>query len=207
MMRTCLVRDNDDVWYLDYGATCHITSNKEWFIEYENFTNENFVYIGDDSKCQIEGIGTIPIILNNRKYKEIQNVLHVPRLAKNLLSVHLFRKAGYHILFANDITFNDKEGKIITNIEEYNDLFKLGTTPINVCNVANHLYSNKETTQSSEKTKKLWHARLGHIGYKKMKDFQSMQCDINIDKLYLSYSQVCESYIYGRQSKKKFPKK
>jgi hypothetical protein len=111
------------------------------------------------------------------------------------------------MLFANDITFNDKEGKIIINIEEYNDLFKLGTTPIIICNVANHLYSNKDTTQSSEKTIKLWHARLGHIGYKKMKDFQSMQCDINIDKLYLSYSHVCESYIYGRQSKKKFPKK
>ena len=34
-MRTCLVHDNNDVWYLDSGATCHITSNKEWFIKYE----------------------------------------------------------------------------------------------------------------------------------------------------------------------------
>jgi hypothetical protein len=76
MMRTYLVREDDDVWYLDLGATCHMTSNKEWFIEYLKFTNEKFVYIGDDSKCQVEGIGTIPIILHNGKYKEIQNVLH-----------------------------------------------------------------------------------------------------------------------------------
>ena len=126
---TCLVRKDDAIWYLDSGATRHVTPHKDWIIDYKLLPKEQTIFVEDDTKCQIKGIDTIPILLNNGVLKKITNVLHVPRMAKNLLSTQEFRKAGFRIHLEQDIYIEDKHDKRVTHLEEINGLFKIGNNP------------------------------------------------------------------------------
>ena len=117
------------IWYLDFGATRHVTPHKDWFIDYKLLPKEQTIFVKDDIECQIKGIGTIPILFNNGVFKKITNVLHVPKMAKNLLSAQEFRKAGFGIHLGQDNYIEDKHGKSVTHLEEINGLFKIGNNP------------------------------------------------------------------------------
>lgn len=70
-------------WYLDSGATCHISPRKEWLTSYKTLNPPLVIYIGDDGQTQSYGSGTAQINLKNGEVTHIHEVLHVPDLAKN----------------------------------------------------------------------------------------------------------------------------
>jgi hypothetical protein len=55
----CVSRDNE--WILDTAALFHICCNKDWLSSYEFVQPGDFVRVGDDTPCQIEGIGSVQI--------------------------------------------------------------------------------------------------------------------------------------------------
>nr|XP_009777909.1 PREDICTED: uncharacterized protein LOC104227368 [Nicotiana sylvestris] len=59
-------------WYLDNGASNHMCGCKEKFVEINKMVRDN-VSLGDTSKIQIEGIGTILISCKNGDHKLIQD--------------------------------------------------------------------------------------------------------------------------------------
>jgi hypothetical protein len=61
----------------------------------------NIIFVRYAHKCGIEGVGTISVILNSRKYKHIHKVFHVPEMTKNLLLAQEFKKCGLSIHLAN----------------------------------------------------------------------------------------------------------
>jgi hypothetical protein len=67
------------------------------------------VLVGNDHKREIKGLGSIPIILNNGKYKHIHKVLHTLEMAKNLLSSQEFRKNGLSIFLAKTKFIENKK--------------------------------------------------------------------------------------------------
>ena len=129
MIDTCLVREDDAIWYFDSGATRHVTLYRDRFIDYKLLSKGQTISVGDDIECQIKGIDTIPILLNNGGFLKITNVLYKPRMEKNLLSAQEFRKVGFGIHLEQDIYIKDKHGKRVTHLEEINGLFKIGKNP------------------------------------------------------------------------------
>jgi hypothetical protein len=55
----CVYQDNE--WILDTSASFHICCNKDWFSSYEFMQPGDFVHVGDDTPCQIEGVGSVQI--------------------------------------------------------------------------------------------------------------------------------------------------
>ena len=51
-------QSNRDSWFINSGASCHMTPSREWFCEYEKFGNGD-VLMGDDSQTKIVGQGKI----------------------------------------------------------------------------------------------------------------------------------------------------
>ncbi|KAH9298713.1 hypothetical protein KI387_014046, partial [Taxus chinensis] len=72
-------------WYVDSGATRHMTGHRDWFISMRDTPSKNHVSLGDDSSYTVQGIGNISLPLGSRKCK-LSDVLYVPGLTKNLLS-------------------------------------------------------------------------------------------------------------------------
>ena len=172
MIDTYLLRKDDTIWYLDSRATRHVTPHKDWFIDYKLLPKGQTIFVGDDTECQIKEIGTIPLLLNNGVFKKITNVLHVPMMAKNLLSAQEFKKAGFGIHLGQDIYIEDKHGKRVTHLEEINGLFKIDNNPHD--NKALISYSSTDAPKLQ-----IWHERLDHIGFQKMKDLKDLEKDID----------------------------
>ena len=89
-----------DVWYVDTGCSNHMSGSKSSF----SHLNEDFrstVTFGDNSTVNVMGKGGIRIRSKNGLVKIISNVLYVPTLKSNLLSVGQLLEKGYIITMKN----------------------------------------------------------------------------------------------------------
>jgi hypothetical protein len=68
---------NDYVWCVDTRATFHMSHNIELFKTYEKLSNNQIVYLGNNTTHQIFGQGKFFIKLENGQIWDIPNVLHV----------------------------------------------------------------------------------------------------------------------------------
>jgi hypothetical protein len=70
--------DDSDVWFVDSGASVHMTCNKTWYVNFKETQNGASIYLGDNRAHQIKGYGDIPVTLSNGIVHHIRNVLYVP---------------------------------------------------------------------------------------------------------------------------------
>ena len=77
---------SDEVWYVDSGASNHMKSHNEWFSYLEKSEQPGVVATGDDTPHPIENVGEVSLSHVRQKGK-LMNVLHVPTITKNLVSV------------------------------------------------------------------------------------------------------------------------
>jgi len=86
---------------IDSGASFHFTPHREWFFKYEKYDGGD-VFLGDDRKARIIGRGKVKLNLQVGRLKTLLGVLHIPALAKNLISVSKLDDAGVRIVFKKD---------------------------------------------------------------------------------------------------------
>jgi hypothetical protein len=86
---------------VDSGASFHMTPHGEWFCEYERYDGGN-VFLGDDSTTRIIGRGKVKLRLIDRRIRTLPGVLHIPGLAKNLISVSKMDVAGLKTIFEKE---------------------------------------------------------------------------------------------------------
>jgi hypothetical protein len=51
-----------DVWFIELGASFHMTPHREWFSEYEKYDGGD-VFLGDDSMTKIMGCGRVKLFI------------------------------------------------------------------------------------------------------------------------------------------------
>jgi len=44
-----MTKNITSTWYLDFGATQHVTPNQNWFLTYEKLNSTRPIFIGDDT--------------------------------------------------------------------------------------------------------------------------------------------------------------
>ena len=72
---------------MDLGASNHMTSHGEWFKEMKQPAKPGYVETGDDTTHPIAHVGDVPLSMQDGKVKCLTNVLHVPEITKNLVSI------------------------------------------------------------------------------------------------------------------------
>ena len=77
----------DNVWYFDSGTSNHMTCHGEWFKELQTLGNRGYVETGDDTAHPIAHTGDVPLSMQDGKVKYLVDVLHVPTITKNLVSI------------------------------------------------------------------------------------------------------------------------
>jgi hypothetical protein len=85
---------NNNVWYVDYGASNHMTNHGEWFRNTKDLKTPGFVEIGDDTAHPITQIGKVPLSMQDGQTKYLKNVLHVPTITKNVVFVGQMLEQG-----------------------------------------------------------------------------------------------------------------
>ncbi|CAL5401450.1 unnamed protein product [Camellia sinensis] len=101
-------------WYVDSAATSHITNDLNQLSDYQPYQGTDQVTIGDGSSLPIHHIGNGLLPTPSFPLK-LQQVLHVPHISSNLLSVHrLASDNNCSVIFdADKFVVQDKDTKSI----------------------------------------------------------------------------------------------
>eukprot|EP00253_Pinus_taeda_P026385 PITA_26385 len=75
-----------EAWLIDLGASFHFTPHREWFCRYEKYGGGD-VFLGDDRNARTIGRGKVKLKLQGGRVRTIPSILHIPALAKNLISI------------------------------------------------------------------------------------------------------------------------
>ena len=77
----------DPAWYIDSSATNHVAQDVGILSYYSLYCGEEKLLIGNGMGLPIHGIGTVMVTTSSTTPLYLHNVLHVPTITKNLLSV------------------------------------------------------------------------------------------------------------------------
>ncbi len=157
-------------WNADTGASAHMTFNRHWM---RNMTPHRIpIRLADGSMVYSEGIGTVQFspVVNGQEMAllEFSNVLYVPSLSSNLLSVlYLTMHRAFTIHIERDTLHFIRDSKILFQacVSASNSAFLLGET-IPVQQIA-----SLSSTSPLPIDLSLWHRRLCHhhlAGVKKL---------------------------------------
>ncbi|KAH9671717.1 reverse transcriptase Ty1/copia-type domain-containing protein [Citrus sinensis] len=77
----------DPSWYIDSGATNHITNDLGKLVNPKAYVGNEQLYVGDGNALLINHVGSVKLTINTFEPFSLNHVLHVPKITKNLLSV------------------------------------------------------------------------------------------------------------------------
>ncbi|XP_052291664.1 uncharacterized protein LOC127900554 [Citrus sinensis] len=77
----------DPAWYIDSGATNHITNDSGKLLDLKPYVGTDKLLVGNGSALHIKHIGSVLLATTTNKPLCLNRVLHVPNIKKNLLSV------------------------------------------------------------------------------------------------------------------------
>jgi len=91
-------------WIVDLGATQHMTFEQKWFATYECISPRR-VFMGDDTILEAISKGNIKATMQvggELTHTTITQVLHVPKMKNNLISVSKLISEGFKVEFDKD---------------------------------------------------------------------------------------------------------
>ena len=145
-------------WIIDSGATSHICNDCKQFLQLYPLKNSLEVVLGDGHKLTAVAQGTVKVLMKYGRQGSrkciLHDVLYIPELSYNLLSVSKAVERGNSIKFGkSNCIIRDSNNKPIAVAEKIGGLYQVDTTPVYV-NSAN---TCQETTKED-----IWHYRFGH---------------------------------------------
>jgi len=93
------------VWYLDSGASFHMTGDKNLFSALEEKDLKMRIEMGDDGWYSTLGMGTVSFQREHGAPLTLTVVMYVPRLKKNLVLVMMLEDKGYDVVFSKGKAF------------------------------------------------------------------------------------------------------
>jgi hypothetical protein len=118
----------------------------------------------DGREVKVKAVRTLSLLLHVCFTLNLNNVLYVPSLRRNLIYVASLGDDGYECLFGNNnctIKFNDV---IIGLALRRGMLYMLSLNNFPVMNVRDVTNKRRRiSTSDNETSSKLWHCHLGHI--------------------------------------------
>ena len=189
-----IIEPPSDNWWIDSGATHHITRSKELFIDLkEKKIGEYKVYMRNDTYSDVLGERNCKLSINGIVVN-LSNVLYVPSVCRNLIFVSVLDKKGYEIKLKSDCVTICK-GKVKLKRVRIDDMYVLNSNIYNKDSVCSYsIVSNSSY---------LWHLWLWHISKNKIERISKTGIlpNLNIENF-----DVCESCIKGNMTTKPFAK-
>eukprot|EP00253_Pinus_taeda_P031268 PITA_31268 len=156
---------------------------------------------GDDRKARIIGRGKVKLKLQGGRVRTLLGVLHIPALARNLISVSKLDDAVVKTVFEKDTCKMVRGALVLMWGVRIGTLYKLqGSTVVDGCN-SSMVPENgaKNLVVSGDKTT-LWCQRFGHIGEKGLQILHGKGMVEGMSNSSLDFD-FCENCVYGKQNR------
>ncbi|PNX79166.1 retrovirus-related Pol polyprotein from transposon TNT 1-94, partial [Trifolium pratense] len=125
MATTCESNPLQQEWYLDSGCSNHMTGNKGWFSDIDT-SKRTSVKLADCRSLEAEGIDNIVIRTSSGKRAMIENVLYVPGMKCNLMSIGQLMEKDFSININKESLklFDPEENLIVVSTLSKNRVYK-----------------------------------------------------------------------------------
>ena len=169
-----------DQYILDSAATHHLTSKKELLEDF--IEEESFIRTAGDTKLKSKGFGTLllTVLTPNGEENKVRfnNVIYVPSLKTNLISLPALLKKGFNLVGDATRMIIRKNSQVIFEAKELNNLYHINTK-ITTCYLTDA---------------NLWHRRCSHVNmqdlikakgltlgmeFKDEKEFDCKNCNVS----------------------------
>ena len=180
-------------WLIDSGCTNHMTYDRNLFKDLKP-TETSKVKIGDGTYIPAKGKGTI-VITTNSGTKTISDVLYVPDIDQNLLSVGQLVEKGFDLLFGKGhCVIYDAVGEQILHVKMRRKSFSFDPT-------------EEEQVAYSTRTNnmEIWHKRLGHCHVQRMLEMKKKEMTRDFSMIAADLPN-CDACQFGKQNRLPFPK-
>ena len=200
MAYTTIAKDttaSPNSWYIDSGATDHLCSSRKTFSTLRCLLTPIPVHMGNNTTTFATGKGTI--ILSNRSHVlRLTNVLYVPNICYNLLSVSKLDSSHYNILFSQEkaIVLDQKGGELavaclvngLYQIYQSQAILNLATTRLGAL-----------PARLKALPLDLWHQRLGYLHHSAVKQLSTLADGVKIAQESRQF--FCRQCLEGKQHK------
>jgi hypothetical protein len=123
------VTHGSDTWLVDSGASKHMTGYKDSLSDLVHKDSPHKVKLSDNYQYPIKGVGETSYKVDSEKPLKIKDVLYVPGLKKNLLSISTLEEKGFRVVFIDGEVLMWPRGKTLDDAIEIGvqegDLYKL----------------------------------------------------------------------------------
>eukprot|EP00253_Pinus_taeda_P007311 PITA_07311 len=96
-LSTAYPLDTLDHWLIDSGPSRHFTGYKEDLSNFVEKKTNLEIILGDNATYPVKGIGIVTLHLNQGQTIHVQEVLYVPDLKKNLVSISVMEDKGFKV--------------------------------------------------------------------------------------------------------------
>ncbi|KAG8489064.1 hypothetical protein CXB51_017032 [Gossypium anomalum] len=191
---SCFVSSNKvkSNWLVDSGCTHHMAADESLFRDLDR-SYVSKIRIGNGDLIQAKGKGNV--VINTRSgNKVISDVLFVPDIDQNLLSVGQLVEKGYSLVFENGACVaKDTYGQELISVAMTDKCFMLNMNQL----------EKKAYTSLADNTD-LWHRRLGHVNYRSLDLLHKMNMVDDMSRVEVKDT-VCEVCQLGKQARLPFP--
>jgi hypothetical protein len=186
------VSPGEDTWLIDSGTSKHMTSQRDILscLSEKKFSQK--VTLRDDYQYPIKGVGESNYKLNSRTPMKMKDVLYIPGLTKNLLSISALEKKGFKVAFI--------DGEVLVWGKTMEEAIVIGKEEGGLYKLKGH--SEVAMTQSIENPCELWHRRSAHINYKALPYVS--KAITGLPELKVDHEGVCNGCAQGKNIKNPF---
>ena len=192
----------ENAWIIDSGATCHMCNDTSLFVELYNWEKPKEVTFGDGHVVKANGRGIVKIEIECQRSQKVKNcvlqdVLYVPSLSYNLVSVSKATKSGKTVTFDEDgCHILDESQKLIVNAKRVGNLYYLSY-------VDSGHHANPTVESSSVASKEVtWHKRYGHLGVQNLQKLAKENLVDGYDYDKTKDIDFCESCTEGKHHRR-----
>ncbi|CAI7870400.1 unnamed protein product [Closterium sp. NIES-54] len=184
-----------DSWFLDTGATQHMTHSASFLTNVGALKDVKHVVFGNNKSLPVVGVGSTRLIVDGGPV-DITNVLHVPGLKVNLLSVTQLAKKDVKLTIDSANMNLFWKGKQFAQGVLNGELYQLKTHPG---------AASSNVAQGSKVTLKAWHNRLAHANYDSVKELANKGLAKGVDVVAGDdETGVCAACVEGKMARKPF---
>ncbi len=182
-------------WILDSGATCHMCNRESYFEHIHGLDNLMKITLGDGSTLQAAGRGNVVVAVrfSDGKVKNctLYNVLYVPGLSYNLLSVPAAARRNKITTFTGSTCeIRSDSGRLVACGHREGSLYYLD------CDSSNEQVHSSSCNDKITGT--MWHRRFGHLGLYGLKALLKHSMVDGLDVNDFPESEICESCIKAK---------
>lgn len=181
-----------NIWYLDNGASSHMTGYKSKFMEL-NEQVRGLVSFGDGSTVRIEGKGSVVFESKNGETRVLDDVYYIPTHRNNIISLGQMSEQGNKIVIKGNLLWvYDKEDML---------LMKVKRSPNRLYKIVINSVGRKSLLSKQDEMSKLWHKRMGHVNYHALSLMYKDKMVNGILKI-ATPGEVCTGCLMSKQTRK-----